>query len=398
MKSLKRFTTIVSLVLAFAMIFGACDSSSSKKKSRSRDRDDEEEEEEDETEEVEETEETEETEEVVTSEETEETAETNGGVKAIVSADDELVNYYGDILDLVLYYTAQNLDWENDYGSLAGVVEYTSYADSMIDAQETVGYMLKDVNEDDIPELFILAYTGYPYENSYNVLALYSRTEDSFPSLVFEGWTRNQVTLLNDNTFLQDGSGGVASRYLSKFALRQNGELVYIDTYYTDYEDPDDINSDVCWFHDEDGELKNLGYADSFTPDVGFEDYYDMSSEFIPMKDNLHNYQVIMEDCTYDEAVNKCEAMGGHLATIDSDMEAKTIAAYIGYNTEFGQVFMGEPTVYSNNFKDEGDGDIIMAYISGEDGSLILNRTSDDPTADMSGFIGFICETEYAGN
>ncbi len=390
MKNTKKFAALMALILAFTMLAAACGNSSDTRKTKSRDRDD------DEEEEVEETEEPETTEEPTDPGVTEEPEPTETEDPAVTDEPVSELQMYGYILDDVLYYTSGNV-LEDDIFDLTGLGELALYS-GFDDLQNYVGYVLKDVNGDGISELMIV-YKPTDEPDGYNIVALYTMTEDQYPWLAAEGWTRNNVYLLDDNTFMSIGSGGAAYTYISLFRLDEDNNIEYTDNFYTDYEDPDDYTSALCWFVIIDGEAYNLGRTDKYTPDIGSSGIHDISGEFVPICENEHYYQVVIGDFTYEEAVAKCEEMGGHLATIDSEREAYTIASFLGYNTEFAQVFVGEPTITGGGFKDNGgSGDCFMASISGEDGSLLVTKTSSDPLADdpsASGFIGFICETEY---
>lgn len=396
MKSLKRFTTIIALVLAFAMLIGACGTSSGKRSSR-RDDDDEEEEEEEETEE-EETEDTEATEDTEETEETEDTDETeptvDPDIEPVTSSE---ISYYGEVMDNIMYLASGNAT-EDDIWEMMGVCEFVMYNDYAT-SQNNLGYVLKDVNNDDIPELMIVGKFEYESEVSYSILALYTRSEEYLPTLVFEGWARNQMILLNDGSFYNCGSGGAAYTNIEVFRVNNEMSTDTLYSYFTDFEDPEDYTSDVCWYTSDNGEIELLGVVGEYEPDIPSEDdYYDLSNDFIPLANNEHHYEVVMCDCTYDEAVKKCEEMGGHLATFDSEREALTIASVISYNTEYASLFVGEPTMPDGYEDYGGNGDYYVAGISGQDGSMYVQHVSDDPIGNepsMAGFFGFVCEYEY---
>lgn len=400
MKSLKKFTTIIALVLAFAMLLGACGTASGKKGSR-RDDDEEEEEEEEETteEETEDTEptteDTEETEEPVNTEEVLTPPET----KAPEGPTSE-ISYYGDIMDNIMYLASGNAN-EDDVWEMMGVCEFVMYNDYET-AHKDLGYILKDVNGDDIPELMIVDRIHFEFDDSedaFRVLALYTRSEKYLPTLVFEGWTRNEMILLNDGSFFNIGSGGAAYTTMQVFRVNNETTTDTLWSCFTDFEDPEDYNSELCWYTSDNGEIELLGTVEEYSPDIpDAEEYYDISKDFVPLSDNEHRYEIVMCDCTYDEAVQKCEEMGGHLATFDSEREALTIASVITYNTEYVSLFVGEPTQPEGYEDFGGNGDCYMAGISGQDGSMYVQHVSEDPVGSepsMTGFMGFICEYEY---
>ena len=69
--------------------------------------------------------------------------------------------------------------------------------------------------------------------------------------------------------------------------------------------------------------------------------------------------------------------------------------------SEFGCFFVDESCAdqdYLWKYDADQSYDAYMVSVSGEDGSLYIMQTSDDPVGenkDMSGFIGYICEFDY---
>lgn len=88
--------------------------------------------------------------------------------------------------------------YEFDDGTM-GIWESTNWLDVRIEALMSVGYTMKDLNGDDIPELFICATNAYDNESheGRNILAMYTISDDE-PQLVIEGTSRDAYALLGD--------------------------------------------------------------------------------------------------------------------------------------------------------------------------------------------------------
>lgn len=115
-----------------------------------------------------------------------------------------------------------------------------------------VGYALRDLSGDGIPELIIAQVDSQEGTLSHGkqILAVYSCTQ-STPHLLLEGWARNRYYLLSDGSFLNQGSGGAAYSCLGLFRLDTAGtELSCLDYFFT-WEEDDQIvtyhNTDGTW-------------------------------------------------------------------------------------------------------------------------------------------------------
>lgn len=115
-----------------------------------------------------------------------------------------------------------------------------------------VGYALRDLSEDGIPELIIAQVDSQEGNLTHGkqILAVYSCIQSS-PHLLLEGWARNRYYLLSDGSFLNQGSGGAAYSCLGLFRLDTAGtELSCLDFFFT-WEEDDQIvtyhNTDGTW-------------------------------------------------------------------------------------------------------------------------------------------------------
>ena len=116
------------------------------------------------------------------------------------------------------------------------------------DALWNVGYVLRDISGDGIPELIFAQVEKQEVKNSFGrrILAVYTCLGEN-PSLILEGWGRNCYYLLPDESILNQGSSGAAYSSLGLFRL--NGtELECLDFFFTE-----DEAGQLVVYHNQDG-------------------------------------------------------------------------------------------------------------------------------------------------
>ena len=160
-----------------------------------------------------------------------------------------------------------NNNAENPY-DLTGIDELIYPADNPKDCLNTVGYELKDINNDDTDELFIA--------DKDNIYAIYTVKNDK-AVLVTEGWIRNRNYLLNDNIIFNEGSGGATYRLNSGAT-----ELEPLDIYYSDF--IDESNQTVGWFYSKGSDEYNDGSLTGMTLD----DATKLCDEYLAEKADLN--------------------------------------------------------------------------------------------------------------
>ena len=117
------------------------------------------------------------------------------------------------------------------------------------EALESIGYTIKDINGDNVPE-FIVGFIDEGNKGS-EILALYTY-RDNAPVFVFEGMTKSAYFLINDGNLFYQGSDGAARSIFASYKL-SGAELVCNDYWFTDIKD---YNSyEIGYFRNTSGKL-----------------------------------------------------------------------------------------------------------------------------------------------
>lgn len=162
---------------------------------------------------------------------------------------------------------------ENPY-DLPGIDELIYPAENPKDCLNTVGYELKDINNDDTDELFIA--------DKDNIYAIYT-IKNGKAVLVTEGWIRNRNYLLNDNTIFNEGSGGAINNMFGTYRLNSGAtELEPLDIYYSDF--IDESNQTVGWFYSK----GSYEYNDGSLTGMTLDDATKLCDEYLAEKADLN--------------------------------------------------------------------------------------------------------------
>lgn len=261
---MKKFRlATLALIMALAVLFAACDNTSSKSsKKSSKDKKNTKE-----TEEIEETEETnepEETEETSTTEETTETSSTEPDYEAIYAP---LVEQYIDILD----------DFDPDDNFLdCPDGYYWTYVDANMIGPDRIskhyGYIIRDINGDDIPELLIVnSLSDEPQGQGSNINAIFTY-DNGETVFVAEGWYRNAYSFLNDGSIGYYGNGGYAYTEYGKFTFDEDFNFCYTERYYTN-ETTDNDEFILHYYSEIDGNTTEITDDDFFSITEKFNGY-----------------------------------------------------------------------------------------------------------------------------
>lgn len=158
----------------------------------------------------------------------------------VVATDYEAM--YAPVFEEVLEAINDGYDFDKEYKYTGnGLSEKIMYPGEG-DLHDTVGYLMKDMNEDGIPELLIGSDEKYddipPRSVIYN---LFTIKDDEIVS-VFEGWARSCYQMMGDDHFYYVGSGGAAITLFGEDHLSKYGcDLVWDDFYFSDEKEGGEI-------------------------------------------------------------------------------------------------------------------------------------------------------------
>ena len=142
---------------------------------------------------------------------------------------------YSPVLEEVREVVTNGYDHDKEYKYVSnGLMEKCMYPGDD-DLTKAVGYVLKDVSRDGIPELIIGCDEkfGDNEPRSY-IFNLFTLKDDEVQS-VFDGWARSSYQWMGDDHFYYSGSGGAAITIFGENHLSPDGtEIVWDDFYFSD--------------------------------------------------------------------------------------------------------------------------------------------------------------------
>lgn len=201
-----------------------------------------------------------------------ENSETEENAIRETSIPDEYIPVLDGVYSLINDFDGKNYA-ENPY-DLTGIDELIYPAENPKDCLNTVGYELKDINNDDTDELFIA--------DKDNIYAIYT-IKNGKAVLVTEGWIRNRNYLLNDNTIFNEGSGGAINNMFGTYRLNSGAtELEPLDIYYSDF--IDESNQTVGWFYSK----GSYEYNDGSLTGMTLDDATKLCDEYLAEKADLN--------------------------------------------------------------------------------------------------------------
>ena len=174
---------------------------------------------------------------------------------------EEYVTKYEDVLAKV-YAFINNID--DEVGPIDGFDGIWEVAKALDDeALDEIGYVLKDMSGDDVPELLIGSFEKDDDAYTNNEIYLIYTLQGEKPEIVLYGWNRNAYSLKDDNSLFYQGSSGAAMSAFGIYHISNDGESVCDDFYYT-Y--PNDNNPSVIElyhnttgiFYNEEGEKLDM--------------------------------------------------------------------------------------------------------------------------------------------
>ena len=131
------------------------------------------------------------------------------------------------------------------------------------EALEKIGYVLKDITGDDVPELLIGAFEKDDNAYTNNEIYLIYTLQGEKPEIVLYGWNRNAYSLKDDNSLFYQGSSGAAMSAFGIYHISNDGESVCDDFYFTYPNDNDPsvielFHNTTGIFYNEDGEKLDM--------------------------------------------------------------------------------------------------------------------------------------------
>lgn len=140
---------------------------------------------------------------------------------------------------------------DQGFNGALGVLEII-YQRGKIEALDCIGYAIKDLSGDNIPE-FIVGFIDEDNKGS-EILALYT-VKDEKPVFVFESMTKSAHFLMNDGNLFYQGSAGAAYSIFGSFTISENGaELICNDYWFTHEKDRNSF--DIGYYHNTTGEFE----------------------------------------------------------------------------------------------------------------------------------------------
>ena len=122
----------------------------------------------------------------------------------------DFLNSYNSVIDQYRYAASLGADINAQITYDLGISECVTYS-------ENIGYALKDLDKNGIPELMIGG-INYYWEDAPMVYDLYTLNSMNQPVQLCVSWPRSRNYLLTDNRIMNEGSGGASS---SGFILKK---------------------------------------------------------------------------------------------------------------------------------------------------------------------------------
>lgn len=152
---------------------------------------------------------------------------------------------------------------------------------------ESVGYALKDLDKDGIPEL-IIAGIGSNYEMTAHPIFEIFTLENNTPVSICMSYPRVKYYLMQDNRILLEGSAGAAYSLLESYQIQGN-ELRFLEGFRTMEEFSGQNNSAIilCYTQSYDAFYNASAFVDISSPDISvisrtgsFDDFFNYQNAY----------------------------------------------------------------------------------------------------------------------
>ena len=186
--------------------------------------------------------------------------EAESGEENTPQCEAEIPEAYTKVLDAYYYLltgTDETIDERTGPEGINGVVALTAALREegrREDAPACVGYTVRDISGDGIPELLIadIAEKEEGACRGSMLYAVYTAAEGKADN-VLEGWNRNRYDWTEDESFFNRGSAGAAYAIIGDFTLSKDGrKLVCGDYWFTC--DQEENYEEITYFHNKTGE------------------------------------------------------------------------------------------------------------------------------------------------
>ena len=181
---------------------------------------------------------------------------------------DLYIGVMNDLYNFILG-SGEAMGWGGEIG-----IEEALYGNHGEESLNTVGYAIRDISGDGIPELLIGGMPDPEYPEFKNTLyALYSVVEGE-PICLFEGSARNAFFMMRDGLFLYQGSGGAMYSIVATYGISADGSDLFCKDYYFTHE-KDGNFEDIRIYHNTTGDWDpSVSEETDLDPD-GFWQIYD---------------------------------------------------------------------------------------------------------------------------
>jgi len=144
---------------------------------------------------------------------------------------------YKDVLESIYETAANAYNTDEPEQGCAGIWEAALALED--EALSQIGYVLKDINGDNIPELLVGAFDKEEYAYTNNELYAVYTLKNGDPVFVLDGRSRSSYSLKDDGSLFYQGSNGAAYSIFGLYRISAQGDLVCDDYYFT-YPDDND--------------------------------------------------------------------------------------------------------------------------------------------------------------
>ncbi len=234
---------------------------------------------------------------------------------------------YKEVLDIVYGIASSTPTRDSIFYKYVGVKEIAGHAKT-----EGIGYCIKDISGDGIPELIIGKIDKEHPDRGSRILLLYTRVNGEAYH-VLSGWARNRYYLLDDGLLYHEGSGGAqySTRNISR--LSENGTSLKKLEEYTTYihEGKTTRFGSFHKTYDENGNFSLEGISKDSELAQRWKDYRDRIAkiDLIPMSE----YKLFHEQLRANENYAVClrrEEMGWYIIkdSLETDYEDDMLAIY----------------------------------------------------------------------